>query len=196
MSTLLFLLMACPEPAPTQTQDEAAAQQPAPSQGPQATPSQPQGAEAPSQPTVEDQETHGVPVLEHRPKDADKADQILVVTGTIGDSTLAQVRLMAVREGQAEVFDLRAASEGRFFAEAPAHWGEPVYISAVEVDPAAPSQGTGAWGDAAEPIRLAGEDVHVDFSIGDHPEWSKGVLPALDQVVDAGPLNAARNAQQ
>ncbi len=192
MLSLTIALACTPDPEPVTDEPTGEVGTPTPEvQSPEATTptgSPPEGSTQPAE------DARGVPVLAHRPENADEAGAVVMVTGSIDNSTIAQVRLMAVRDGQAEIFDLRAGLEGRFFAEAPAHWDEGVYISAVEVDPADPANVATGWGAAPEPIRLEGEDIHVVFAIGDHPAWTEGVTPALDQIVDAGPLNEQRDA--
>ena len=71
-----------------------------------------------------------------------------------------------VRADRALAYTIRFENDP-VFAEAPAQWDEPVFISAVEVDPNDPTKSTGSWGAYDQPIQL--QNRAVDDAVHTRP---------------------------
>jgi hypothetical protein len=117
--------------------------------------------------------TGRVPVSTRRPREAEQGLPTLWIRGEVPGVAAGQVRFhSAAADGRLDVICLAEVVDGRFAAEAPP-FGDPVYVSVVEVPASGPVGPTGtAARFLAAPLPLAGADHAVVIPAGPPPAWA------------------------
>ncbi len=77
---------------------------------------------------------------------------------------------------------------GHYEVEAPAHFDQPIYVSAFKEPPGKEGQGVAeVSGALPEPIELNGEDVHITVKMGQKADWTSRAAPSPDAALPNPP---------
>ena len=101
----------------------------------------------------------------------------ITISGMVKGTNDGQIRFQELDGKNAKIVHYVDLSEGKFQIEAPAEAPNPIYVSATW---------DGQWGAKTEPITLAGEDLVIEFNMGNHPDWATGVTPGVDTLIVPG----------
>jgi len=87
---------------------------------------------------------------------------------------------------EVELVHVEKFTKNEFLVKAPATYPQPIYVNALSLAEGEDPGPNAASGALAEPIKLAGEDLQLEITIGENVEVLKALMPVSDQP-DKGP---------